>query len=380
MKILIAPNSFKGSLTAFEAAAAIEKGVKLVFKNAKIIKTPLADGGDGTLEVMTRSTGGKIKTAKVTGPLGNKIKAKYGVSGDGRTYFIEMAETSGLKLVPKAKRNPMLTTSAGVGDLLNLALRNKAKKIVLGIGGSATNDGGIGMAKALGFKFSDKRGREVGEGGSGLLEIAAIKENGAQKRFKNVEVLVACDVTNPLYGKNGASRVFGPQKGATPRMVKLLDKALSNYAKTIKRDLGIEVSKLQGGGAAGGVGAALFAFTGAKLQKGINIIIAVTEIEKKLKNASLVITGEGQLDFQSIFGKAPVGIAKLAKKHKVPVLCIAGSIGDINAEVYRAGISSVITLVNGPLSLETAMKNAAPLLTSATERALTGIKNIKVQL
>jgi len=270
----------------------------------------------------------------------------------------------------------MLTTTKGVGDLINLALRNKAKKIVIGIGGSATNDGGIGMAKALGFKLLSKSGKGICEGGSGILELEKIEENGASKKFRNVEVIVACDVTNPLYGKFGASRVFGPQKGALPWMVKILDKGLMEYAGIIKRDLGIDVSKLKGGGAAGGIGAGLFAFTGAKLQKGIEIIMDISEVEKKLRHTDLVITGEGQLDSQSMFGKVPVGVANLAKKHRIPVLCIAGSIGDINEAVYKAGISSIITLVNGPITLDYAMKNASPLLTAATERAMRGIKNI----
>ena len=376
MRILIAPNSYKGSLTAFEAADAIEKGVKRALKNAKTVKVPLADGGDGTMEVMVRATGGKIKSAKVTGPLKKTITAKYGVSGDGKTYFIEMAEPSGLKLVPKEKRNPMLTTTKGVGDLINLALKNKAKKIVIGIGGSATNDGGIGMAKALGFKLLNKDGNEICEGGAGLLELVKIEDNSASKRFKNVEVIVACDVSNPLYGKFGASAVFGPQKGALPWMVKTLDKALYKYSKIIKRGLGIDVSKLKGGGAAGGIGAGLFAFTGAKLQKGIQIIMDITEVEKKLKGSDLVITGEGQIDTQSMYGKVPVGVANLAKKHKIPVLCIAGSIGDINDSVYKAGISSIITLVNGPITLEYAMKHASTLLTAAAERAMRGAENM----
>ncbi|MCX5777267.1 MAG: glycerate kinase [Candidatus Firestonebacteria bacterium] len=378
MKILIAPNSFKGSLTAFEAAEAIEKGVKRVFKKVETIKVPLADGGDGTMEVMIRSTGGKIKTIKVTGPLNTLVTAKYGVSGDRKTYFLEMAEASGLKLVPKEKRNPMLTTSKGVGELINIALKKKVKKIVIGIGGSATNDGGVGMAKALGFKLLNKDGKPICEGGSGLLELERIEENGVFKRFENVEVVVACDVNNLLYGKFGASSVFGPQKGALPRMVKVLDKALTKYARIIKRDLGIDVSRLKGGGAAGGIGAGLFAFTGAKLQKGIEIIINITEFEKKLKNCSLVITGEGQIDSQSIFGKVPVGVAQIAKKHGIPVLCIAGSIGDINNDLYKTGISSVVTLVNGPVTLEKAIENASPLLTAATERTFRGIKNIKL--
>lgn len=365
-------------MTAFEAAEAIEKGVKRVFKKVETVKVPLADGGDGTMEVMIRSTGGKIKTVKVTGPLNTLITAKYGIAGDRKTYFFEMAEVSGLKLVPKEKRNPMLTTSKGVGELINIALKKKAKKIVIGIGGSATNDGGAGMAKALGFKLLNKHGKPICEGGSGLLELERIEENGVFKRFENAEVAVACDVNNLLYGKFGASSVFGPQKGALPRMVTVLDKALMKYASIIKRDLGIDVSRLKGGGAAGGIGAGLFAFTGAKLQKGIEIIMNITEFEKKLKNCSLVITGEGRIDSQSIFGKVPVGVAQIAKKHGIPVLCIAGSIGDINNDLYKTGISSVVTLVNGPVTLEKAIENASSLLTAATERTFRGIKNIKL--
>lgn len=377
MNILIAPNSYKGSLTAFEAASAIEKGVKRVFPSAKCIKVPLADGGDGTMEIMARATGGKIRSAKVTGPLGNKIIAKYGISGDHKTYFIEMAEASGLKLVQKNKRNPMLTTTRGVGELIDLALKNGAKKLVIGIGGSATNDGGSGMARVLGFKLLKKDGTGIKDGGAGIVDLARIEGREALSRFKNTEVIVACDVTNTLCGKAGASRVFGPQKGATPKMVKVLDRTLFNYAKIIKRDLRIKTMGLKGGGAAGGLGAGLFAFTGAKLQKGINIVMDVAGVEKKLKKADLVITGEGQLDSQSLFGKVPVGVALLAKRHKVPVLCIAGSIGDIKEEVYKTGISAVVTLVNGPVTLEAAMKNASTLLTGAAARTLKALKNIK---
>ncbi len=378
MNILIAPNSYKGSLTGFEAAFAIEKGVKSVFPRAKTLKVPLADGGDGTMEIMAFATGGKIKSAKVTGPLKNRITAKYGVSGDGRVYFIEMAEASGLKLVPEKKRNPMLTTTRGVGELINIALSSGAKKIVVGIGGSATNDGGSGMAGALGFKLLNRHGKEISGGGSGLIELDRIEGRETLDKFKNIEIVVACDVTNPLYGRSGASRIFGPQKGALPWMTAALDTALFKYAKIIRRDLGIDVSGLKGGGAAGGLGAGLYAFTGAKLKKGINIIMNISGIEEKLKKADLVITGEGQLDNQSMYGKVPVGLALLAKKYGVPVLCIAGKIGDINEKIYAAGISAVVTLVDGPITLENSMKNASILLTAATARTLKAIKNIKL--
>ncbi len=379
MNILIAPNSYKGSLTAFEAALAIEKGVKKIFPGAKTVKAPLADGGDGTMEIMVSATGGKIRTAKVTGPLNHKITAKYGVSGNGKTFFLEMAEASGLKLVPEKKRNPMLTTTRGVGELINIAMHDGARKIVLGIGGSATNDGGAGLAAALGYKLLNRNGKEIAGGGFGLVELDRIENIEILKKFKKLEIIVACDVNNLLCGNSGASRIFGPQKGAGPAMVEVLDKALLKYAKIIKRDLGVNVFGLKGGGAAGGLGAGLFAFTGARLQKGINIVMGVSNIEEKIKNADLVITGEGQIDTQTLFGKVPVGVALLAKKYRVPVLCLAGKIGDMNEKIYSAGISAIVPLVDGPVTLEFAMKNASALLTEATARTFRIIKKIKLR-
>lgn len=369
MKIVIAPNSYKGSLTAFEASDCIEAGIKRAFPKARIIKIPLADGGDGTMEVLVKVTKGSIKTAKVTGPLGNKVKARYGILGDKKTAVIEMAEASGLKLVPEEKRNPLITTTYGVGELINKAIKAGCKKLILGIGGSATVDGGSGMAKAIGYRLLNHGGKDILPGGGSLFKLAKISNLKVGERFKGIDVIVATDVTNLLFGRVGAARVFGPQKGATSEMVATLEKNLKHFAKIINRDLKKDVTKIKGGGAAGGLGAGLHAFLNAKLKLGIPIIMEISGLEKEIKNADLVVTGEGNVDNQSIYGKVPVGVAKLAKKYNVPVLCIVGGIGDITAEFYKTGITGIMNIIKYPMSLEKAMKDSKKLLEDASSRA-----------
>ncbi len=323
MKIVIAPDSFKGSLTAIEVSDAIDAGIKSAVSTASTVKVPMADGGEGTVECLVNATGGKILKEKVVGPLGDEVEASYGILGDGTTGVIEMAAASGLPLVPEEKRNPMITTTYGTGQLIKAALDHGCRKIIIGIGGSATNDGGAGMAQALGVKFTDDKGEEIGFGGAELKRIAKIDTTNLDKRIYTTEILVASDVKNPLCGPNGASAVYGPQKGATPQMVKELDEALAHFAEIIKRDLGKDVKDIPGAGAAGGLGAGLIAFLNAKLRPGIELVMESVGFEDIVKDASLVITGEGKIDRQTIYGKVPVGVAKISKKYDVPVLAVA---------------------------------------------------------
>ncbi len=323
MKIVIAPDSFKGSLTAVEVSDAIDAGIKSAISTAYTVKVPMADGGEGTVECLVNATGGKVLKESVIGPLGEDVEASYGILGDGSTAVIEMAAASGLPLVPEEKRNPMITTTYGTGQLIKAALDHGCKKIIIGIGGSATNDGGAGMAQALGVRLIDDKGEEIGFGGAELKRIAKIDISSLDKRVYATEILVASDVKNPLCGPNGASAVYGPQKGATPQMVKELDKALAHFAEIIKRDLGKDVKDIPGAGAAGGLGAGLIAFLDAKLRPGIELVMESVGFEDIVKDAFLVITGEGKIDRQTVYGKVPVGVAKISKKYNIPVLAVA---------------------------------------------------------
>lgn len=358
MKIIIAPDSFKESLTSTEVATAVEAGFKEIYPNASYIKLPIADGGEGTVESLVSATKGHVVTANTTGPLGNKIKSFYGVCGDGKTAIIEMAASSGLHLVPLKKRNPLITTSYGTGELIRLALDAGFRKFIIGIGGSATNDAGAGMLQALGVKLFDKNKKEINFGGENLAHLSKIDISEIDSRIEESKIEVACDVHNPLTGPQGASVIFGPQKGASPMMVKNLDACLTHFANLVKRDLGKEIDKEPGSGAAGGIGAAFQAFLNAKLRPGIEIIIDHTNFKNLVKDADLVITGEGRIDGQSIFGKAPVGIAKVARECDVPVIALAGSLGNDANIVRDHGINAVFSIVNGPCSLEEAFKNA----------------------
>ncbi len=358
MKIIIAPDSFKESLTSLEVATAVESGFKEIYPNATYIKLPIADGGEGTVEALVLATNGKVVKTKVTGPLGNNIDSFYGVCGDEKTVVIEMVASSGLDLVPFDKRNPLITTSFGTGELILKALDAGFRKFIIGIGGSATNDAGAGMLQALGVKLLDIHGKEIAYGGGSLSSLVRIDIDKLDSRILESHIEVACDVNNPLTGANGASAIFGPQKGATPQMVKILDDCLSHFANMVKRNLGKEIDKQNGAGAAGGMGAALQGFLNAKLLPGVEIIIEQTKLKNLVQNANLVITGEGRIDGQSIFGKAPVGIATLAKEYNVPVIAIAGSLGkDVNL-VREYGINAVFSVVNTPCTLEDALKNA----------------------
>ncbi|WP_280169992.1 glycerate kinase [Priestia megaterium] len=358
MKIVIAPDSFKESLTALHVCEALEKGIKTHFPNAEISKVPMADGGEGTVQSLVDATGGQIIQAKVTGPLGKEVEAFYGILGDGKTAVIEMAAASGLHQVPMDERNPLITTTRGTGELILKALDQKVKHIIIGIGGSATNDGGAGMAKALGAKLLNTNGAEIKEGGGSLNQLAAIDLTNFDSRLAEVKVEVACDVDNPLTGATGASAVFGPQKGATPDMVKQLDRNLAHYAAVIEKEMDIHIQNVPGAGAAGGLGGGLLAFLSAELKPGVDIVIEATQLESYIKNADLVITGEGRIDGQTIYGKTPIGVAKTAKKHSVPVIAIAGSIGAGSEAVYEHGISALFSVVPGAVDLSEALAKA----------------------
>lgn len=374
MKIVIAPDSFKESLTALEAAQAIEKGMKKVLPDADFIKVPMADGGEGTVQSLVDATGGKIISKTVTGPLGEPVEAFFGISGDEKTAVIEMAAASGLHLVPAEKRNPLITTTRGTGELIIAALDYGIEQIIIGIGGSATNDGGTGMAKALGIKLLDSDGNEIADGGGALANIAAIDVSNIDPRLASVCIEVACDVDNPLTGPRGASSIFGPQKGATPEMVRLLDGNLHHYAEMIRRDVGKDIEQIAGAGAAGGLGAGLMAFLSAELKRGVDIVLEATALEAQLKNADFVITGEGKIDAQTVFGKTPIGVAKTAKKHSIPVIAIAGNVGSDSHVVHEHGIDAVFSIVPGIIPLSDAFENASVYVERLAENIASVIK------
>ncbi|MFC0475407.1 glycerate kinase [Robertmurraya beringensis] len=358
MKIVIAPDSFKESLTALEAANAIERGFKSIFPNAVYHKMPMADGGEGTVQSLVDATNGIIEERIVTGPLGNPVKSFFGLMGDGKTAVIEMAAASGLHLVPMEKRNPLVTSTRGTGELISAALDLGVKHIIIGIGGSATNDGGAGMIQALGAKLLDEEGETIGPGGGALSQIATVDLSGLDNRLKDVHIDVACDVDNPLTGPRGASAIFGPQKGATPEMVKLLDKNLSHFADVIEKALGKSFRDIEGAGAAGGLGASLLAFLNADLKRGIDIVLHAMNFESVVKDADLVITGEGRIDSQTVYGKTPIGVAKAAKKYGVPVIGLAGSISQDSDVVIEHGIDALFSIVPGIITLPEAFEFA----------------------
>jgi len=373
MKIVLAPDSFKGNLTSQQVASALEKGIKRVIPNANCIKVPMADGGEGTVQSLVEATGGKFIRKRVKGPAGRPVSARYGILSDGKTAVIEMAEASGLPDVEGTMdKNPMKTTTYGTGQLMMDAINKGVSHIILGLGGSATLDGGAGMAQALGIRFLDKKGCELKELGAGgmLNKVASIDMSGMDSRMKKAKVTVASDVENPLCGKKGAAYVFGPQKGATPVMVKNLDKNLKHFAGIIKKELRKDVMKLKGAGAAGGLGAGLVAFTGAKLKSGVDIVVEATGLEKHLKGADLCITGEGRVDFQTAFGKTPSGVAKAARKQKVQTIAIGGALTDDARGVFEHGIDGLASACARDMSLQEAMSNSRAHLANSAERVI----------
>ncbi|TDN58551.1 glycerate kinase [Scandinavium goeteborgense] len=358
MKIVIAPDSYKESLSALEVACAIEAGFREIFPEAEYVKIPLADGGEGTVEAMVAATQGRVITVNVTGPLGFPVQAFYGISGDEQSAFIEMAAASGLESVPAERRNPLKTTSWGTGELIGHALDAGVKQIIIGLGGSATNDGGAGMVQALGAKLLTRDEQPIPPGGEGLEQLERIDISGLDSRLANCRIEVACDVTNLLTGKEGATAVFGPQKGATEAMIPRLDEALLRYATLIERDLDIKVLNLEGGGAAGGMGAGLFAFCGATLRPGIEIVTDALHLADIVKDADWVITGEGRIDSQTVHGKVPVGVARVAKRFNIPVIAIAGSLTDDAEVVHQHGLDAVFSVIYSICTLEDALANA----------------------
>ena len=369
MRIVIAPNAFKGSLSALEAADAIAEGVRVALADAELVLVPIADGGDGTVEALVAATQGERRTLRVRGPLGGPVNADYGLIDGGSTAVIEMAKAAGLALVPPEKRDPRVTSTSGVGELLQRAYDDGARHFIVGIGGSATNDGGAGMAQALGYHLLDADGRELAPGGLALQRLARIHTGGVHANWKEAEVEVACDVTNPLTGPSGASAVYGPQKGATPAMVKDLDGALKHFAEIIRRDLEIDVEHLPGAGAAGGLGAGLVAFTGAALRPGAEMVMEAVRLDERLQGAQMVITGEGRLDSQTArFGKGPAAVARHARNAGIPVVAIGGSIAD-EAELQLL-FDGIKTTVVEPSTLDHAIAHARPLLVRAATRLM----------
>ncbi|HZZ86528.1 MAG TPA: glycerate kinase [Anaeromyxobacteraceae bacterium] len=369
MRVVVAPDSFKGSASALAVAEAVERGVRAVFPRAEVRKVPIADGGEGTVEALVVATRGRLLEAEVRGPLGAPVRARWGVLGDGQTAVVEMAAASGLPLVPEDRRDPRMTTTFGTGELMKAALDAGLRKLVVGIGGSATNDGGAGMARALGARFLDAGGAELPEGGAALARLERLDLSGLDPRLAGAEILVACDVDNPLTGPRGASAVYGPQKGATPEVVRELDAALGRYAGVAKAATGRDVAGLPGAGAAGGLGAGLLFFTPARLRPGVEIVLEATGFEELVKEADLVFTGEGRTDFQTAMGKAPVGVAAVARRHGVPVVCLSGGLGDGADEVLAKGIDALASIVPQPMSLEECVARGPELIEAAAARA-----------
>ena len=366
MKVVLAPNAFKECLSAPAVAAAMARGARRA-GGVDIVEVPVGDGGDGTLEALVAATGGEVFAAEVADPLGRMHSARYGMLGDGETAVIEMAEASGLRLLRESERDPRKTSTFGTGQLLLAAMECGARKVIAGIGGSATNDGGAGMAEALGFRLLDARGKPLPPGGAALNDLATIDASGADTRLKGLEVKVACDVKNPLYGEDGAAAVYGPQKGATPEMVEELDRGLRRFAEVVERDLGVSIADVPGSGAAGGLGGGMCAFLAAELVAGIDLVLAHAGLEEALHGADLVITGEGAIDDQTAMGKAPAGVAAMAKRQGVPVVALAGILRDGYRDLHEHGIDALFAISRGPADLEYHMKHAARLIEEKTE-------------
>jgi glycerate kinase len=368
MKIVIAPDSYKESLTAKQVCHAIETGFKRTLPNATYISVPVADGGEGTVQSLVDATQGRIVNTRVTGPLGNQVDAFYGLLGDSpATAVIEMAAASGLHHVPTTLRDPTKTSSYGTGELIKQAINQGAKKLIIGLGGSATNDGGLGMMSALGVRFINSDGFDVASTGEGLINIKHIDISQLDARLSDCQILVACDVDNPLCGEQGASATFGPQKGATPACVEFLDQGLAHYSERIKHCLGIDVKNKPGAGAAGGMGAALMAFTNVTLKPGIELVLETLKLESYMQDVDLVITGEGRIDGQTAYGKTPMGVAQVAKKYNIPVIGIAGCLGENYQQVYQCGIDAVFAATPGAMSLTQALQNAEQNVTNLAQ-------------
>ena len=363
LTIAIAPNAFKGTLTALQAAQCIQRGLKSAIPHLRTVLVPVADGGDGTVLAITQATGGRLLRSRVQNPVGRPVSATWGLTGDRQTAIIEMATASGLVLIKPAERNPLHTCTFGTGQLIRNALEIGARRILIGIGGSATNDGGTGMARALGAHFLDKKGRELPPGGGGLTELERIDLSGMDPRLKSTHLEVACDVTNPLTGPRGAAAVYGPQKGATPAMVRHLDAGLRRLAAVLRRDHHLDVEKIPGSGAAGGMGAGLMAFAGGQLRPGIDIVLDAVDLRAKIKDADLVITGEGRLDAQTAHGKAPAGVAAAAHSLGIPAIAICGSLAANAAGHLPKGLAAAFSALEELMEESELPARAAGMLT-----------------
>ncbi|MCG8701353.1 MAG: glycerate kinase [Bacteroidales bacterium] len=368
MNILIAPDSFKDSLKATEVANALKKGIEKIYPKTNFELAPMADGGEGTVDAIVGATHGTIEKTTVHDPLMRKVEAHWGITGDGTTAVIEMAAASGIELLTKEERNPWITTTYGTGELIKAALDKGVKRILVGIGGSATNDCGAGMAMALGAKFTDADNVNVDYGGGSVGKILNIDLSGLDSRLANTEILVACDVTNPLTGEKGASNVYGPQKGADADMVKKLDANLSCFAKIIQHQLQKDIATTPGAGAAGGLGAGLMAFLDAQLVRGFDMIANTVGIEQKIAEADLIITGEGKIDEQTQYGKTIFGISQIALRNKKPVIAVGGTIASGAENMYCKGVSAILPIADKPMSLHDALTNAPTLLENTGER------------
>ena len=383
MKVVVAIDSFKGSLSSMEAGQAIAEGVKRVYQSAEVVVRPLADGGEGTVEALVEGMGGIFVTKEVTGPLGEKVEAVYGVieskEDSSKTAIIEMSAAAGITLVPEESRNPMNTTTYGVGELILDAIERGCRHFIVGIGGSATNDGGVGMLQALGYDFLTREGAAISYGGDGLRELASIEDVNVHPKLKECTFKVACDVTNPLCGENGSSAIFGPQKGATPEMVQELDQLLLHYAE-LSKEINANADRFYPGtGAAGGMGFAFLTYTNATLESGIQIVLTETKLEELIKTADFVVTGEGRLDGQTALGKAPIGVASLAKKHHKKVLAFAGAVTPDAKECNQHGIDAFFPILRGIVSLKEAMdkENAHQNMVDTVEQVFRVVEMMK---
>lgn len=374
MKIVIAPDSFKESLTALQVAQAIEIGFKKIFPDAEYIKVPMADGGEGTVQSLIDAWQGQSMVTEVTAPLGNKVLAEWGLSADRKTAIIEMAAASGLHLVAENERNPLITGSYGTGELIKAALNFGVEKIILGIGGSATNDAGVGMLQALGAAFLDDEGKPLAAGGAALKQLSKIDLSALDPRLATTQIEVACDVDNPLCGERGASAVFGPQKGATAAMIKELDAALSLFSQKVKQQLNKDIANIAGAGAAGGMGAGLQLLPKCRLKSGVDIILEATHLSKVVADADLVITGEGRMDSQTVYGKTPVGVAKTAKRFHKPVIAIVGCLRADYEVVYDAGIDAVFPIIRNLASLSDTLAQGRENLISTAQNVARTLK------
>ena len=371
MRVVIAPDSFKGCLSALEVAFALRRGVQRVYPDSDIDLIPMADGGEGTVEAILCAVSGEKIKIQVTDPLGRPIEAAYALIDEGETALIEMASASGLTLLSPQERNPRVTSTHGTGLLISDALDRGVKKILLGIGGSATNDGGAGLAVALGVKLLDAKGEKLPQGGAVLEQLVTIDISGLDPRLGKVQIEVACDVQNPLCGPEGASAVYGPQKGAKPEDISVMDSALQNFGEVLSRVSNTNLLELVGGGAAGGLGAGVVGFLGAKLRPGSQMVLEVANADEKIKHADLVLTGEGRTDFQTAYGKVPVGVAALAQKYSVPVLCISGCVEGSPDCLSDFGVATCFSVAEGPATLDEAFLKAEEQLERAAWKILT---------